>query len=50
MEPKSPLKRRDLDETSQPSPPAPVDAEDYFEQAYETDEFGVHVPEYLSVK
>jgi hypothetical protein len=50
MEPKSPRKRRDLDETSQPSPPAPADAEDYFEQAYEADEFGVHVPEYLAVR
>src|ERR1022692_3402387 len=37
-------------ETSQPSPPAPADAEDYFEQAYEADEFGVHVPEYLAVR
>jgi hypothetical protein len=48
MEPKSPLKRKDLDETS--TPLGPVNSDDYFELAYEIDEFGVHVPEYLAVK
>jgi hypothetical protein len=47
MEPKSPIKSSDLPETLLPTVLCPVDTEDYFELAYETDEFGVHVPDYL---
>jgi hypothetical protein len=47
MEPKSPIKSSDTPETLLPSVLCPVDADDYFELAYETDEFGVHVPDYL---
>jgi hypothetical protein len=44
MEPKSPIKLRDPTETFPPRPSYPMDAEDYFELAYEVDEFGVHAP------
>jgi hypothetical protein len=44
MEPKSPIKSSDMPETLLPTVLCPVDAEDYFELAYEADEFGVHVP------
>jgi hypothetical protein len=47
MEPKSPIKSIHMPETLLPTVLSPVDAEDYFELAYETDEFGVHVPDYL---
>lgn len=46
MEPKSPIKSRDLQETLLPSVLYPVDTEDYFELAYEADEFGVHAPDH----
>jgi hypothetical protein len=44
MEPKSPIKLRDLTEALLPTPSCPIDTEDYFELAYEVDEFGVHAP------
>jgi hypothetical protein len=45
MDPKkSPIKNRDLKEALQPAVLCPVDTDDYFELAYEADEFGVHVP------
>ena len=44
MQPKDPIKRRDIQETLLPRFLYPVDSEDYFELAYETDEFGVHLP------
>jgi len=44
MEPKSPLKLRDPTEAFPPKPSCPMDTEDYFELAYEIDEFGVHAP------
>jgi hypothetical protein len=51
MEPKkSPTKSRDLTETLQPTVLCPVDTDDYFELAYETDEFGLHVPDHSAEK
>jgi hypothetical protein len=50
MEPKSPPKRKDPDQAALPVPLSPVNSEDYFELAYETDEFGVHVHEYLAAR
>lgn len=47
MEPKSPIKSSDMPETLLPTVLSPVDTEDYFELAYEDDEFGVHVPDFL---
>jgi hypothetical protein len=44
MEPKSPIKSSDMPETLLPTVLRPVDTEDYFELAYEDDEFGVHLP------
>ena len=51
MEPKKSLTKssRDLKEASQPTV-CPVDTDDYFELAYEADEFGVHVPDHLAEK
>ncbi len=46
MEPKSPIKRRELQETLLPTVLYPLDTEDYFELAYEDDEFGVHLPDH----
>src|ERR1700694_3844465 len=43
MEPKSPIKSRDLTETLLPTVLYPADTEDCFELACEADEFGVHV-------
>ena len=45
MEPKSPIKSRDLTETLLPTVLYPLDTEDCFELAREDDEFGVHLPE-----
>jgi hypothetical protein len=45
MDPKSPIKSRDLMETLLPAFLYPVDDEDYFELAREDDEFGVHLPD-----
>ena len=51
MEPKkSPMKSRDLTEALQPTVLCPVEIDDYFELAYEADEFGVHVPDYSAQK
>ena len=51
MEPKkSPIKSRDLTEALLPTALCPVDADDYFELAYEADEFGVHVPDQSAEK
>lgn len=50
MEPRITFRSKDKDETSPQAPPSPLDTEDYFELAYEADEFGVHVPEYLAVR
>jgi hypothetical protein len=50
MEPRYPLKRVHSIESPPTRPQTPEDADDYFELAYEIDEFGVHVPEYLAVK
>ncbi len=44
MEPKSTIKSSDMPETLLPTVFCPIDAEDYFELAYEADEFGVHLP------
>ena len=44
MQPKDPIKRRDIQETLLPRFLYPVDSEDCFELAYEADEFGVHLP------
>jgi hypothetical protein len=35
-----------LGDVSSPTVLGPVDTEDYFELAYEADEFGVHIPEH----
>ena len=43
MEPKSPIKSSAMPETLPPTVLSPVDTEDYFELAYEDDEFGVHL-------
>jgi hypothetical protein len=48
MEPKSRVKRSDSQEQSIPASTSATETEDYFELAYEIDEFGVHVPEFLS--
>jgi hypothetical protein len=46
MEPKkSSSKSQDLKGTLQPMVRYSVDTDDYFELAYEPDEFGVHVPD-----
>ena len=45
MEPKSPIKSKELKETLLPSVLYPTDTEDYFELACEDDEFGVHIPD-----
>jgi hypothetical protein len=45
MEPKSPIKSRELKETLLPTVLYPIDTEDYFELACEDDEFGVHIPD-----
>ena len=50
MEPKSTIKSSDMPETLLPTVLCPVDAEDYFELAYEADEFGVHVPDHSDDK
>jgi hypothetical protein len=51
MEPKkSPIKSRDLTEVLQPMVLRPVDTDDYFERAYEADEFGVHLPDHSAEK
>jgi len=51
MEPKkSPIKSRDLTEALQPTVLCPVDTDDYFELAYEADEFGVHIPDHSAEK
>ena len=51
MEPKkSPIKSRDLTEALQPTVLYPVDTDDYFELAYEADEFGLHVPDHSAEK
>jgi hypothetical protein len=44
MEPKSPRKSREVEETLLPAILYPLDADDYFELACEEDEFGVHPP------
>jgi hypothetical protein len=44
METKAPIKLRDTNEAFPPKPSCPMDTEDYFELAYEIDEFGVHAP------
>jgi hypothetical protein len=47
MEPKnSPIKCTSLKEVLRPTVLCPLDAEDYFELAYEADEFGIHVPDH----
>jgi hypothetical protein len=46
MEPTSNIRRKNEDDL--PHTPTPVDADDYFELAYETDEFGVHLPDFLA--
>jgi len=49
MEPKnSPIRRTALTEVSLPTVLCPVDTEDYFELAYEADEFGVRLPEHAT--
>jgi hypothetical protein len=48
MELKSRVKRGDSQEQPIPRSPSPMESEDYFELAYETDEFGVHIPEFLA--
>jgi len=51
MEPKkSPTKSQDLKDASQPAVSVLVDTDDYFELAYEADEFGVHVPDLSTEK
>jgi hypothetical protein len=52
MEPKKgPIKTRDLkDEALRPTVLCPVDTDDYFELAYEADEFGVHVLDHSAEK
>ena len=51
MEPKkSPIKSRDFAEALQPTVLCPVDTDDYFELAYEADEFGVHVHDHSAEK
>jgi hypothetical protein len=50
MEPKSPIKRRELKETLLPAVLCPLDTEDYFELACEDDEFGVHLPDHSDDK
>ena len=51
MEPKkNAIKSRDLTEALQPTVSCPVDTDDYFELAYEADEFGVHVPDHSAEK
>ena len=45
MEPKSPIKNREVKEVLLPSVLYPTDTEDCFELACEDDEFGVHVPD-----
>jgi hypothetical protein len=51
MEPKNrPIKSRDSKDVVSPTASCPVDTEDYFELAYEADEFGVYVPDYLAVE
>jgi len=51
MEPKkSPIENRDLKDALQPRVLCPFDTDDYFELAYEADEFGVHVPDHLAEK
>ena len=50
MEPQSIVRRKDEDDALRPPTQPPVDAEDYFELAYETDEFGVHLPEFLAAQ
>jgi hypothetical protein len=47
MEPKkSPINSANLGDVLSPTVLCPVDTEDYFELAYEADEFGVHIPEH----
>jgi hypothetical protein len=48
MEPTSSIRRTHEDDPLRTPPP--IDAEDYFELAYETDEFGVHLPEFLAAR
>jgi hypothetical protein len=50
MEPKSTVSRKDEDHALPPPTRPPIDVEDYFELAYETDEFGTHVPEFLAAR
>ena len=50
MEPKSPIKSRDLTETLLPTVLYPADTEDCFELACEADEFGVHVLDHPDYK
>jgi hypothetical protein len=45
MEPKRPIKSRELKEMLLPTVLYPTDTEDYFELACEDDEFGVHIPD-----
>ena len=45
MEPKSPIKSRELKEMLRQTVLYPTDTEDYFELACEDDEFGVHIPD-----
>ena len=46
MQPKDPIKRRDIQETLLPTFLCPVDTEDCFELAYEAEEFGVHLTDH----
>jgi hypothetical protein len=45
MEPKSPVKSREVKEVLLPTVLYPIDTEDCFELACEDDEFGVHIPD-----
>jgi hypothetical protein len=49
MEPKSPIRSRDLQGQSLSMSLCPVDSEDHFELAYEADEFGLRVPSVQSI-